>query len=134
MEGRHLNHVDVQHIIKETTVLFQRTVTSTLHNAVNILQGSGCQHTSCLDALIETASSSLGDDIFAPVKSDYLRQKYFTERMGMISPRKVLLPDSPNYFGRVRTGKPQAQKVQSFMVVSLIEQLRLLLKSKCATH
>ena len=128
LEGRKLNQVDVQEITKKTNTLVNEVSVSRLKEASTILQNTGCTHTEAIAPMIETLTSQFAPDLFHHLRNTYQQQKFFEDKFNLINPKVIILPESEEYFGRVQTGKPQAQKEQSYIVVSLLDQLELLLQ------
>ena len=110
-----------------TNTLVNNSVTTALSEASSILSEEGCTHTPLLEPLIDRHSSTGATNIFEELKTPYRQKKYFKEEMGLIEPKLVTLPDKAVYFGRVRTGCPQKQKVQNYVTIPFLKQLELLL-------
>ena len=115
LEGRKLNQVDVQEITKKTNTLVNEVSVSRLKEASTILQNTGCTHTEAIAPMIETLTSQFAPDLFHHLRNTYQQQKFFEDKFNLINPKVIILPESEEYFGRVQTGKPQAQKEQSYI-------------------
>lgn len=122
LEERKMNQVDIQVIMKATTKLIDQAVSTKLGEAVTLLQAAGCSHVPAIEHLADTQA-----DHFRHLKSQHLQQKFFVENFGMVKPVKIFLPLLDKDFGRVRTGMPQKRKQQSFVYISLIDQLEKLI-------
>jgi len=66
--------------------------------------------------------------LFHHLRNTYQQRKFFEDKFNLINPKVIILPESEEYFGRVQTGKPQAQKEQRYIVVSFLDHLELLLQ------
>ena len=122
-----MTQVDLDFVLDNTNALINKAVHAALSNAKKVLEEHDCHQSELLDPLIAKSLPSAAPNYFETFKTAYRQQQFFQDHMDLITPFRVALPAHARYFGRVQTDKPQRQKEQSTVNVSLIEQLSLML-------
>ncbi|XP_045034871.1 uncharacterized protein LOC116933394 isoform X2 [Daphnia magna] len=85
---RKLTQMDIQEVMKGTETLVKAFIKQTLSDATDLmLRETGCDHS---DVLYTLDPAQL--DLFAGLKNQYSRIKFFKEKFNLIMPVKVELP------------------------------------------
>ena len=130
LEGWKLNQADIQEMMIQLNLLVNSHVSAALQEASRLLNEAGCTQMAVVQSLIEAHSSEEAPNVFEKLKTKYRRDKFFMQKIGLIQRRLVKLPPRDDYFGRSRTGCPQMQKAQTYITISLVKQLELLLSQE----
>ncbi len=131
--ARYVMHMLAEH--KQTQVEMQASMTVVDHlvkKALNfsldvvksLLAREECSHLSLISQL---KAEELIPDLFAGLKSQYNQIAYFKKSFGLIMPTTITLPRIPQDFGRHKTRSRQSSRQQSYVCVSLIDQIEQLL-------
>lgn len=128
---RKFTQVDLQCVMKWTTKLINQTIRSTLSSVSEVLETSGCNDSQTLKRMIEVYSSdTCMPQPFSGLRTQHMQKKEFVERFGMLQPVLIDLPSRPEAFGRIRTNTSQKIPKETYAIVPLIPQLKVLLNKK----
>ncbi len=116
--------VEMQSSMKVVDDLVKKAVNFSLDVVKSLLANEECSHLSLISQL---KAEELIPDLFAGLKTQYSQIKYCKKRFGLIMPTTITLPRIPQDFGRHKTRSRQSSRQQSYVCVSLIDQIEHLL-------
>ena len=119
--------VDMQLIMKGVQSLVETAVGTTLSEIKSLLIRENCSHADSLQSL---EAKHIVPDVFCGLHTQYSQIKYFKEQFGLIMPKTITLPLLPADFGRHNTRRDQRFRPQTYVYISLLDQIEQLLNVK----
>lgn len=110
---RKLTQVDLQSVMKWTTIYVNDAVATTLDDVVATLGQEGCgdSYVDSVKRMREIfTDQDAAPDPFLGLKTEYMQRKYFHQHYGLIEPVKFVLPETPDDYGRFLRTKINRKK------------------------
>ncbi len=116
--------VGLQAIMKGVQTLVHKAVNITIREFKDLLNKDGCSHT---DALKYFTAENIIPDVFVGLHTQHSQIKHFKQHFGLIMPQTITMPSIPEDFGRHKTRCDQSFRQQTYVHISILDQIEQIL-------